>query len=798
VSTDFQPIEDLPTGTPIVDSTSLLGRQSDGTVEMIPYSAVVGNTGATGATGATGPEGVFPEGFTGLWQLTDGADAATSGIATSDASYIKMSNNTQGPAGHTGFDMTAEFAAVRIGMTVTIPTTGWSMLINYIVDFGTHYGFAGTTNGVTFPTDGHRTIMISFNGYPGTQGLTGATGAAGADGAAGAAGSAVALAPGFTHSWQVQTYVFPFSGDAKAAKSGAASWYFSKNAYPGLLFPVGGDMETVAAGMTMSVIGSDYILNIHNVQNQSSYINLSGTATGTAPAVGTTNLFMFAHSLGQTGPTGATGAAGADGADGASGDSGPVDDSSLSVISASNLQGLADSVDHALLKARGTGVASTYVASAAAGGTTFDVPAVHGEIYSDIGFFHVTYAGATGITVANLNASSTYVYLDSSSVLQQQTTTPTREDWSRKLFLMRIGVNPATNLILGFEYLNNPLGNDANSLRDIYTFLVDAGVPFKSGQTITGRSADLGFDAAAGTLLEFGGTGDVHNANIKSFDAVSGATWKLMNRTGVESDSETELPLEWDNATTVTALGSTTWVAHRLFRFSSGNFALQRGQGNYANLVLARAGSLLEDYVLNPQLKDGTFFGWWFVSSTATNTNQTSLVEFREYTMGVQGGSSSGLSGALLKGSNLSDVSDAGTALANIGGASSADSVSYTTSQRVTLSMSSQTISGPTDFGGTITLAAAPVARLVIVAFSTLPSGSATYDLYLHYSNGSKVIRGIGSYISKGSTLHEILPANTAGTYKVAVNKPSSSSITFGVGGGAAFNWLDVSAVNIG
>jgi hypothetical protein len=340
-----------------------------------------------------------------------------------------------------------------------------------------------------------------------------------------------------------------------------------------------------------------------------------------------------------------------------------ISDSALVVANETNLQSFANSVDEALQKARGTGVDSTYVA--AASGTTFDVPALTGEINSDVGYFRISYGGSTGNTVANLNASSTYVYIDSSGVLQQQTTTPTRQDWSRKLFVMRIGVNTSTNLVIGFEYLNNPLGNDSNSLRDVYTFLVSAGIPFKRDQTITGRDADLGFDVSAGTLLEFGGTGDIHNAHIKTFDAVSGASFNLMTRTTLES-SETELPLEWDNATTVTALGSTTWVAHRLFRFSSGNFALQRGQGNYANLVLARAGSLLEDFVLNPALKDATFFGWWFVSSTATNTNQTTLAEFREYTMGVQGGSSSGLSGALLKGNNLGDLLDRSLAMQNL------------------------------------------------------------------------------------------------------------------------------------
>jgi hypothetical protein len=332
-----------------------------------------------------------------------------------------------------------------------------------------------------------------------------------------------------------------------------------------------------------------------------------------------------------------------------------------------NLQDLVERFDHSLVKTTGTGIAVSFVVDATTGGTTFDVSALHGQIRSDQGFFHITYAGTTGVTIANLNATSTYVYIDNSGNLQQQTTVPTRVDWARKLFVMRVSVNTSTNVVQGFEYLSNPLGNDTNHIRDIYRFLLALGVPFKIGQEITGRAADLGFDCAAGELLEFGGTGDINNANVRTKDLVTGATFAIMTRDAVESTGETALPKTWDSAGTVTALGSTTWVAHRLFRFSTGNFVLQRGQGNYANLDLAKSGSLLESYVLNPQLVNSTFFGYWFIESTATNTQQTALTEFRENTLGVQGGSSSALAGALLKGNSLNDLLDTAAARANIG-----------------------------------------------------------------------------------------------------------------------------------
>ena len=311
-----------------------------------------------------------------------------------------------------------------------------------------------------------------------------------------------------------------------------------------------------------------------------------------------------------------------------------LDDTSLVVAKTTNMQTFAQETDHSLLKARGTGFHTSYVSTVAIGGTTFAQPFVDGEIYSDQGYYHVEYAGATGITVTDLTAESTYVYIDNASALQQQTTEPTRQDWSRKMFTMRISVNTATNQIINFEYLNNPIGHYANTFRDMYSYLLDQGVSFKKGQAITGRGGDLGFDVAAGSLFELGGTGDINNPNIRSFDAVANATYSLLSRTAIVGD-ETNLVKFYDNAGTITALGSTTVVGHRVYRFSSGNLAMQYGQGNYANMTLAQAGAPLEDYVLNPRLLNATLFGWWFIQETATNTGGSTLTFFKKYSIGI-------------------------------------------------------------------------------------------------------------------------------------------------------------------
>ena len=333
-----------------------------------------------------------------------------------------------------------------------------------------------------------------------------------------------------------------------------------------------------------------------------------------------------------------------------------LNDSNLIVSKETDPQNFAEGVDAALLKARGTGVSTSYVSSVVVGSDTFNQGSVSGEINGDQGYFSIIYDAEASTTVTNLASSSTYVYINKEGVLNQQTTQPTRQDFVRKIFTMRISVDTSAGTILGFEYLNNPVGHYSNSMRDLYKFLLLAGVPFKEDQVVTGRTGDLGFDISAGSTLEFGGTGNIYNPNIPPRNAVENAEFFLSTRTAFDAGGNTALPKFWDNNTTLTPLGSTTVVGHRLYRFSNGNIALQYGQGNYANMTLAKAGARLEQYVLNPALKNATFFGWWFIESTATNTGGTTLTDFVEYTIGISGGSSSGLSGCLLRGNNLSDL----------------------------------------------------------------------------------------------------------------------------------------------
>jgi hypothetical protein len=336
---------------------------------------------------------------------------------------------------------------------------------------------------------------------------------------------------------------------------------------------------------------------------------------------------------------------------------------SFSIIETSSVD---TSVNQELLKQKGTGVYTSYVVSIALGGTTFTHGAVSGEIKSGGVYYDVQYAGAANITVTNLGVSNTFVYLDNAGNLQQQTSVPTKADWMQKIFTMVVIVEPIAGIVVNFEYLNSPIGQYSGSTRDLWLYLIEQGIPLTIGQVVTGRSDNLGYNVGAGSLMQFGSTGDIENPHVRPYNSVSNVDYVLFDRTTLTANN-TDLPKFWDNAGVITALGSTTCVAHRLYRFGSGTFGLQYGQGNYANMDLCRVNSRLEDFVRFPGLEKATFLGWWLLDERATTTSNAIYAEFVEYTIGIQGGTSSSLSGCLLKGNNLSDLLDLATALTNLG-----------------------------------------------------------------------------------------------------------------------------------
>jgi hypothetical protein len=346
-----------------------------------------------------------------------------------------------------------------------------------------------------------------------------------------------------------------------------------------------------------------------------------------------------------------------------------IDDTNFEVLKTvdKSTQQTFEATDLALVKARGTELYAEGVPSINADPTKFDISAVTlGQIKDLNEYYSITYGGGTAIPIDNLAASSTYVYLDNTGTLQQQTTVPVRREYYTKLFLARFATNGIQ--IVAFERLRNPSGQYANNTRELYEYLVSAGVPLKQGLIIT-PNANLTYNRSAGSVFKFGAGNDLL-PNTPEFLEQTPSDFFMVTRNSQAVTKITNLPVtQYDNNGTLTDLtNNNKFVAHRVYFFTSGNTVIQYGQVEYNSLAEAEVGATTSPYIVAPVNSNGLFLGWWIVNKTATDLSDPLKAVFKTYLIGGTGASAS--AGALLSANNLTDVQNAVTALLNIGGES--------------------------------------------------------------------------------------------------------------------------------
>jgi hypothetical protein len=232
-----------------------------------------GPQGVTGATGPTGPQG--PTGSTGATGL-QGPTGATGAIGPTGPPV-----NFQGAWNSSGVYATG--AAVSF-----TPSGGVS---------SSYINLTGTNTTTSPDADTVNWALLAQAGATGAQGPQGATGAIGPTGPQGPTGGTGATGP------QGPTGATGPTGPTGPPVSFQGAWNSG---------------ATYAIGAAVSFAPSGGV--------SSSYINLTGKNTATAPDVDKTNWALLAQAgaTGATGPQGPAGSAGATGATGATGPQGPA------------------------------------------------------------------------------------------------------------------------------------------------------------------------------------------------------------------------------------------------------------------------------------------------------------------------------------------------------------------------------------------------------------------------------------------------------------------------------------------
>lgn len=308
----------------------------------------------------------------------------------------------------------------------------------------------------------------------------------------------------------------------------------------------------------------------------------------------------------------------------------------------------------------GTEVSAGGLVTFTIGTTSFDVAATTGVIKDLTTTYQIDSLGAIGIALIAPTAPSTWVYIDNTGVIQQQTTEPVLEEFYSKLFLTRLATS--SNVLVGQEALINESGQYTNQLRTVMSFLPS----LNKGLLVTGN-ANKTFNISAGSILEKGISPNAVVKDVKTFAGQSPfSPFFYMKRDATTNASATEIDsVNYDNAGTLTAMTPNKYRVDTLYFFNSGNLVVQYGQNQYNSLDQAQNAISSRTFIENPSVANGTRRGWIVVKKDFTSL--TNLSEVRIINDNGVINTLSTESGSLLAVNNLDDVIDKPQALINLG-----------------------------------------------------------------------------------------------------------------------------------
>jgi len=302
----------------------------------------------------------------------------------------------------------------------------------------------------------------------------------------------------------------------------------------------------------------------------------------------------------------------------------------------------------------------------------FDVSAGYGDIIDMTDptyplYTRVTWAAKLANTITNIGSSNvTYVGIDSSGNLVQQTTKPTNAQRRDTIWLGRFGHNNMTGIPVGGT-INDPnmLLAQGNQLRDLMEAI---GYINLSGNVISANGANLQLNKTAGVLMVPGASAetDPKDPNKNTLSALTALTFAYSTQTGTLNPLQTAInPAVYDNAGTVTSIpGSSNKATNlRVYLAPANNIFILYGQQVYSTLSAAVAAVQSDSWVVPQLVKDvSLLIGTISVIKGATALNNPAQAVFtiadKFGSSGASGTSTSTLQQAYNNGSNGDMVVD--------------------------------------------------------------------------------------------------------------------------------------------
>lgn len=200
----------------------------------------------------------------------------------------------------------------------------------------------------------------------------------------------------------------------------------------------------------------------------------------------------------------------------------------------------------------------------------------------------VAFGPFSAVTTTNLaSADFTWVLVNSSGSLVQQTTPPTPTEHRQNIVLGRLNHSNRTNLSF------------ANTLPDVefspvsqFGDLVDSLGPFNiSGNIITANGANLSMNKSAGKIFHKGYnySSSTTNPHVVTTGGLTAFSFVYQNQTGGPGSYVTVLdPTKYDaGGVTTTVPGLSNVTVQRVYLFASNTFRVQRGQAVYSSFTNA-------------------------------------------------------------------------------------------------------------------------------------------------------------------------------------------------------------------
>lgn len=222
----------------------------------------------------------------------------------------------------------------------------------------------------------------------------------------------------------------------------------------------------------------------------------------------------------------------------------------------------------------------------------------------------------------------TYIGINSAGSIQQSPT-PFTATQRRTIIPLGIAIHTNNTVINATNQTAGTAGYTINQLQDLFEALGALNI---SGNAITANGANLNINRSAGTILRYGCNfpDDVTNPHQKSFASGSAITFRYRRQNSVETADTTNIaPSQYDNAGTLTSVGSSNFSVQRIYIFQSGLVRIQYGQAIYPTMATALSSISTENFTTEQNIAaNGIAICYLAIKGNATDLSDPAQARF--------------------------------------------------------------------------------------------------------------------------------------------------------------------------